>query len=988
MIGACMVDEQGKVIHMNLAGSQLLGWGARFPSGEYCHKLLECVGPMADGQEEVCPLAGSLAEKKVIWIPRTRLRTKMGMDCWVELKGVAVDTDHHRGSLLMFRGLQKEMDRAEECRQLASIPEESPIPIVEIESNGVLRYANPPMQRLMEEAPIRSDGFTAALPEESFAPRTFSQSKGYLGGKFEVNVGDKWFNWIFTSHPDWGLLRGYGIDITESKRATEEFSAFADTLEEKNQELDQALIKAEAATRAKAAFLATMSHEIRTPLNGVIGMAEILLGSALDRDQQECIQTIRNAGEGLLTVMNDILDFSKAESGYMSLEKMEFDLGGLVQEVIDLFSQRANQHSLDLAAYVEPSVPRQLWGDRHRLRQILSNFLSNAIKFTERGSVLLRVTLLGPEHVWCKDSSSRPSSFETPEPEGNGVRQWVRLSVEDTGIGIPDEAQERIFQVFTQADSSMSRKFGGSGLGLAICKQLAELMNGTVGLKSCPDQGSIFWCDIPFQVPRHSVTSGNVLPQPLTGEVWVVSHLEVSTWVVSQYVAERGVKVVPFRSVENVFLQFTTRSSSELPLRGVILGEPYMNEWIEKSQKGEKRRLEILNLPIWGLKPLWCWKDEEDLDKLFDGIISLPLHRDQLFSCVFSEQTRPNDTSSREPKLFSGIEGEGMLNKGAQRLDPQKPIHGPTVLIVEDNLINQKVAAGLFVRLGCHVLLAEKGSQALDLVQDKQIDLIIMDWELPEMDGLTTTQAIRELERCGKVSYGNSKQHQTDGTKSYPHLPIIGLTAHGSAEHTQACLDGGMDDCRTKPIHLEDLKDLLRQWVGYEPLTLRGSSSPTTKSSSEKACIRDSPEVQRIGDAPHGLGGGKVSAMQVSYNIDRALEAVDGDVRLLSNLLQIFLGSVPPLLGELHEALAMNNRKKIHQIAHKLKGSLATLHADSEAKMAENLEWEIMSLAPEELETRVGAFDDQLNGLILKIRKMVAILNTAEICQVSRAPEA
>ena len=353
-------------------------------------------------------------------------------------------------------------------------------------------YANPSMVRLMEDAQIGDDGFTTALPDHfpHLAARCFSQ--GHLESNIEVRVGEKYYSWSFSSHPELGRLRGYGMDITDSKRASAELSAFAETLEYKNQELDQALLKAEAATRAKAAFLATMSHEIRTPLNGVIGMAELLLNSTLDVEQQECTKIIRKSGEGLLSIINDILDFSKIESGHMALETISFNPLVVVEEVLDLFSERAFQKGLDLAAYVSPDVPANLLGDPNRLRQILCNFISNAVKFTSHGSVLLEVIWLPIGKTGGIDDLERTASVET------ALDGSLHFTVKDTGIGISHSVQGKIFQVFTQADSSMSRKFGGSGLGLAICKQLAELMNGAVGVESQMGIGTTFWCTLPF----------------------------------------------------------------------------------------------------------------------------------------------------------------------------------------------------------------------------------------------------------------------------------------------------------------------------------------------------------------------------------------------------------------------------------------------------------------------------------------------------------
>ncbi|MDH5585855.1 MAG: PAS domain-containing protein, partial [Nitrospirota bacterium] len=352
MVGVCLVNQEGNILDMNMAGSRLLGWGAVWPNPLAFEDVF--AGAEFDGEELVSGqvLLSRLKERNMVWLPRARLRGREGIWCWVELKGLVVDDEGISQCLLIFRDLGSEIQLAEDYSRLASIPEESPFPIVEVDAAGHLLYANPSMVRLMEDAGIGEDGFTTALPEQfpALAARCFSH--GHLESNIDVQVGETYYAWSFSSHPELGRLRGYGRDITDSKRAAAELSEFAETLEMKNQELDQALMKAEAATRAKAAFLATMSHEIRTPLNGVIGMAELLLSSSLDVEQQECITIIRKSGEGLLSIINDILDFSKIESGHMALEHIGFNPLVLVEEVMDLFFERAYQKGLDLAAYV------------------------------------------------------------------------------------------------------------------------------------------------------------------------------------------------------------------------------------------------------------------------------------------------------------------------------------------------------------------------------------------------------------------------------------------------------------------------------------------------------------------------------------------------------------------------------------------------------------------------------------------------------------
>ncbi|MEX2493399.1 MAG: histidine kinase dimerization/phospho-acceptor domain-containing protein [Nitrospirales bacterium] len=443
MVGVCLVNQDGAVTHMNVAGSRLLGWGVVCPSPMAFEEIFD--GAEFDGEELTSGqvLLQGLKEKKMLWLPRARLHCRQGTRCWVELKGMAVEDSGATEFLLMFRDLSTEIQLAEEFRRLATFPEENPFPVIEVDGAGHLLYANPSMVRLMEESSIDQDGFTRALPERF--PDLVARCLGHgdLVTNIEVQVGEKHFSWTFSPHPELGCLHGYGVDITERKCATEELSAFADMLETKNTELDQALVKAEAATRAKAAFLATMSHEIRTPLNGVIGMAELLLDSSLDVEQQECTTIIRKSGEGLLAIIDDILDFSKIESGHMALEHIGFNPLVLVEEVVELFFERAFQKGVDLAAYVATDIPRHLFGDPHRLRQILCNYISNALKFTNEGSIVVEVawlTAVGPAVSGRLGKESASFNLSPQAPVGT-----VRFAVRDTGIGMTQPVQQKIF---------------------------------------------------------------------------------------------------------------------------------------------------------------------------------------------------------------------------------------------------------------------------------------------------------------------------------------------------------------------------------------------------------------------------------------------------------------------------------------------------------------------------------------------------------------
>jgi signal transduction histidine kinase/DNA-binding response OmpR family regulator len=691
------------------------------------------------------------------------------------------------------------------------------------------------------------------------------------------------------------------------------------SLQAANRELSLALDSAVQASRAKSDFLANMSHEIRTPMNGIMGLTEHILNTRLECEQRRNLELIQSSADALMTVLNDILDFSKIEANKMTLDPQPFDLREMLGDALKLFGLRAHQQQVELAFRISPEVPNIVIGDAGRIRQILINLVGNAIKFTHHGEVVISVNMVRFREQDCR----------------------LRIEVRDSGIGIEKSTLKRIVEPFNQADNSTTRKYGGTGLGLTICRRLIELMGGQMELDSTPGVGTTVTVELDCERPGKSIAATIAEEHINLDQVRILVVDDNSTnrlslrellnsWQVQSTVLDSGCEVVQT-------LEAAIDENNPFDLVLLDLQMPEMDGFettqnIRRSEKAKQTRVVMLSS---------CDASafaEQVRDLGLSAYLTKPVKQSELLESILTVLNWPGQNSfQRTRSRFS--EQQRRLQAMTSCLPPLK------ILVAEDNFVNQQLLQRVLSKAGHEVLMANHGREAVNLLETNKVDIVLMDVQMPYLDGYQATVEIREAER----------QSRSGGP-----VPIIALTANAMRGDRERCFEAGMDDYASKPIQFAKLLEVI---AGLIPQSMLHQGSEYHSTSPENTAIVTTDLISdpQIGCTP-------------ILSRDELRDRIEGDLDLLAMLFEAFDGDVDRQLSKLHLQIDARNWHEARKIAHTIKGTAGNLGGIRVARFAAEIERQLCENQPP-APSVLFSLEQSANELCAELREAIAQKN-------------
>jgi PAS domain S-box-containing protein len=899
-----LLDDQGAITFWNPAAERIFGYSAAEALGQNAHALLapkRYLDAHLSAFREFRKTGRGQAVGRILELVALR---KNGEEFPIELSLSAFQMHGcwHAAGIIRDSSERKQAEEALKVsqQQLADIIDFLPDATFAIDKEGKVIAWNRAMEEMMgisAEAMLGKGNYEYTLPfygerrpilidlvsdprEEVEAKYSSVQRKGSVlsGEAFIPSLMGRAAYLIGRASPLYDF-RGNVVGAIESIRDITEHKRAEEALRDANRQLQEAVIRAEAmaseakaANTAKSEFLSNMSHEIRTPMNGVIGMTGLLLDSDLSAEQRGYAEIVFRSSEALLTLINDILDFSKIEARKLALETLDFDLRTTLADVAEMLAEKADEKRLELVCLVDPEVPSLLRGDPGRLRQVIMNLADNGLKFTDKGEVSIRVSLQSEDER----------------------KATVRFSVMDTGIGIPQDRLSILFSPFTQVDGSTTRKYGGTGLGLAISKQLAELMGGNIGVVSEVGRGSAFWFTAVFEKQPELDAAAHDLCADIKGiNVLVVDDNETNRLLATTLLRSWGCRFDEAADAEAALSKLRDAAQRGDPFEITLL-DMLMPE-VDGVELGRRIKAapELARTHLIMMTSVAQRGDPTHLEQIgFSGYLTKPIRQSQLRECLSLVMGRSAEAPSAHMPSRAIITRHTIAEAAKHRV---------RILLVEDNITNQQVAIAILKKLGYRVDAAVNGFEAVHALQTIPYDLVLMDCQMPEMDGYEASRRIRD-KSSGALNSG---------------VPIIAMTAHAMKGDREKCIQAGMSDYIAKPVLPQDLADILERWL---PGAVHEGSAHRVQAKTEPAT--DEGEIPGSG----------------IFDEHIFRKRLMGDAGLVKTIIEAFLSDMPGQIDALHSCVEAKDTRQAEQLAHKIKGAAGNVAARGLQKIAQAME--------------------------------------------------